>query len=185
MLLERRHRALAIVVVGRRGSRMRNARIRIAVVDEDHAIGVGNRERPQQHVVDDGKEGGARGDPERERRGDEEGEHRMPAQHPRAVLHVARQRVDERRPRLIVDLLFDARLAAERAARGIARIGLRETALSLLFRLDLQVDTQLAFEIVVVAHITLSRVPSSRTRSPPRDGSTSILRRRAASVRAA
>ena len=75
------------VAIVRRREPRRDAS-RAAVEQHDQPIGIVIRQRPQQHAVDDGEDGGVGADAERERQHGDEREAGLPAQHARGVAKV-------------------------------------------------------------------------------------------------
>ncbi len=93
----------------------------VAIAERDEALRLRVRQRPQQHGVDDGEDGGVGADAERQR--DKRGgrEPRGPPQHPEAVPDILRQRLEHREAALIAPRVGDLRLAAEIQSGGAAR----------------------------------------------------------------
>ena len=83
-------------VVGRDG--------RVDVADADDAVGLGNGQRPQQHGVDDGEDGGVGAQADGERQDD----------------GGAEARVLDEQPELARDVAHDSGASVPRAARSIA-----------------------------------------------------------------
>jgi hypothetical protein len=98
------------------------------VQEDDEAIGVRVRQRPQQHVIDDTERRGRRADAEREREDDREARSSRSPQQAKAVPGVAEEVREPSRRRRVAGGFLDRLEAAGLDERGAPRL-LRRPAL--------------------------------------------------------
>ena len=96
---------------------------RIGLLHGHQPVRLGVRQRPQQHGVHEAEDGPVRADPDPQREDDDEAEARAPQQAPRRVPHVAENRFEHGKPRLVPERLPNLRYPAELRAGQPSGLG--------------------------------------------------------------
>ena len=120
---------------------------RIGLLHGHQPVRLGVRQRPQQHGVHEAEDGRVRADPDPQREDDDEAEARAPQQAPRRVPHVAENRFEHGKPRLVPERLPELRHPAELGAGEAAGLGGRIPAANVLVREEVEMHLDLLLHL--------------------------------------
>ena len=133
------------------------------VVDEEQSLRVVDRQRLDQHGVDQAEDRGVGADPEPERQQGHQRERRRPPQQPECVADVAAQLVDQPQADGVAAFLLARVNAAELGERTPASLLFRDTPPPQIRLIELEVDPHL------VLHLTLEVSPAAADSKPRLD----------------
>ena len=146
---------LPVDVVARRDEERRR---RARLLDRHQSVGLGVGQRPEQHRVDEAEDRRVRADSDPQREDDDQAEARVPPEAPQGVLHVADDRLEHGKPRLVPERLLELRNAAELRAGEPAGLGGRVPGADVLRREQVEMHLDLLLRV--------PREPSPREEAP-------------------
>ena len=141
------------------------------LADDDEAIGVWERQRFQQHRVDEREDGRVRADAQRQRQEGDRCEAGRPAERAERVARVLHDAFDEVEPTCVAALFLPLIDAAKLAQRREARLLVRHSAGAQHFNLTIEVIAHLLVELGLdssASEYERSRMRSSHARIRPR-----------------
>ena len=142
---------------------------RVDLGDFDEPIGIGKRQRTQQHGVDDGKHRGCGADAYGERRNRHGRKRRLFPQRSECISKILQRRLDDRERLRLAVLFADLHRSSKSDERRPARFVRRHAVADMFLGQQLQVDRYLFVEVRIAAVVPAKQAGDARDGGPHPD----------------